>query len=77
MHPLSLLMATFIMGIAVISPFYLIEIADGCLIESRPESWLAISLVCLFPSLIAYLFYNRGVELLGWQPPGSISTSCP
>lgn len=64
-HPLSFLAATFMVGIVVISPFYAAEIASGRLIESRTESWLAIAYVCLFPSLIAYLFFNRGVELLG------------
>jgi drug/metabolite transporter (DMT)-like permease len=64
-HPLSFLAATFVVGIAMISPFYIAEIANGRLIENRPESWLAISYVSLFPSLIAYLFFNRGVELLG------------
>jgi drug/metabolite transporter (DMT)-like permease len=69
-HPLSFLAATFMIGIAVISPPYLAEIASGRLIESRPESWLAIGYVCLFPSLIAYLFFNRGVELLGSAATG-------
>lgn len=64
-HPLSFLAGTFAFGIAVLSPFYLAEIALGKLIENCAESWLAISYVCLFPSLIAYLFFNRGVELLG------------
>ncbi|WP_292625239.1 DMT family transporter [Novosphingobium sp. 17-62-19] len=64
-HPLSFLAATFMVGTAVILPFYLAETANGQLIENRFESWLAIGYVCLFPSLIAYLFFNRGVELLG------------
>jgi len=69
-HPLSFLAATFMIGIAVIAPVYLAEIASGRLIESRHESWLAIGYVCLFPSLIAYLFFNRGVELLGSATAG-------
>ena len=64
-HPLSFLAATMAVGVTGILPFYLAEIASGRLIESRPESWLAIAYVCLFPSLIAYLCFNRGVELIG------------
>lgn len=64
-HPLSFLAATIAVGVAAILPFYLVEIASGRLIDSRPESWLAIAYVCLFPSLVAYLCFNRGVELLG------------
>jgi drug/metabolite transporter (DMT)-like permease len=69
-HPLSFLAATFTVGITVIAPFYLAEILSGRLIEARPESWLALAYVCLFPSLIAYLFFNRGVELLGSAATG-------
>lgn len=69
-HPLSFLAATFMIGIVVITPLYLAEIGSGRLIESRSESWLAIGYVCLFPSLIAYLFFNRGVELLGSATAG-------
>lgn len=69
-HPLSFLAATFVIGIVVIAPFYLAEIIDGRLIESSSESWMAIGYVCLFPSLIAYLFFNRGVELLGSAATG-------
>lgn len=69
-HPLSFLAATFAVGVVVIFPIYVAEIASGRMIESRPESWLAISYVCLFPSLIAYLFFNRGVELLGSATAG-------
>jgi drug/metabolite transporter (DMT)-like permease len=69
-HPLSFLAATFVIGIIAIAPFYLAEIVAGRLIESRYESWMAIGYVCLFPSLIAYLFFNRGVELLGSAAAG-------
>ena len=64
-HPLSFLAATFLIGMMVIAPFYLAEIARGRVMAHQPESWLAIAYVGLFPSLIAYLFFNRGVELLG------------
>ncbi len=69
-HPLSFLAATVAVGVIALLPFYLAEIANGRLIESRPESWLAIAYVCIFPSLIAYLCFNRGVELLGSATAG-------
>jgi drug/metabolite transporter (DMT)-like permease len=69
-HPLSFLAATIAVGVIAIFPFYLSEIATGTLIESRPESWLAIAYVCIFPSLIAYLCFNRGVELVGSAAAG-------
>nr|WP_279379674.1 DMT family transporter [Polymorphobacter fuscus] len=69
-HPLSFLAATIAIGVVALLPLYLAEVASGRLIEPRPESWLAIAYVCLFPSLIAYLFFNRGVELLGSAAAG-------
>lgn len=69
-HPLSFLAATFAIGVVVLLPFYLAEILSGRLTESRTESWLAIGYVCVFPSLIAYLCYNRGVELVGSATAG-------
>lgn len=69
-HPLSFLAATLAVGVSAVFPLYLAEIASGRLIESRPESWLALAYVCIFPSLIAYLCFNRGVELLGSAAAG-------
>ena len=69
-HPLSFLAATVALGIIFIFPLYLGEIVGGKRIENRPESWLAIAYVCIFPSLIAYLCFNRGVELLGSAAAG-------
>lgn len=64
-HPLSFLAATIMVGLVVIAPFYLAEIASGRLIVRAPGSALAIAYVSIFPSFLAYLFFNRGVELIG------------
>jgi len=69
-HPLSFLAATLGVGVVSVLPFYLAEVASGRLIESRFESALAIGYVCIFPSLIAYLCYNRGVERIGAAAAG-------
>lgn len=69
-HPLSFLAATVAIGVFAISPLYFAEISSGRLIENRHESWLAIAYVCIFPSLIAYLCFNRGVELIGSAAAG-------
>lgn len=69
-HPLSFLAATLAVGVGMVLPLYLTEVASSRLIRSAPESWLALAYVCLFPSLIAYLCFNRGVELLGSAAAG-------
>jgi drug/metabolite transporter (DMT)-like permease len=64
-HPLSFLVATMGIGSMMILPFYLWEIAQGGRIEGGPPAWLAMAYIAVFPSFIAYLCFNRGIELIG------------
>lgn len=64
-HPLSLLVATFAIGAACLVPFYAAELMAGRLITPGAPAMLALGYVAVFPSLIAYLCFNRGVELIG------------
>jgi drug/metabolite transporter (DMT)-like permease len=64
-HPMSFLVATMGIGSLMILPFYLWEFAQGARIVSSPAAWLALAYIAVFPSFIAYLFFNRGIELAG------------
>jgi drug/metabolite transporter (DMT)-like permease len=64
-HPMSFLVATMGIGSMMILPFYLWEAAEGGRIEGGLPAWLALAYVAVFPSFIAYLFFNRGIELIG------------
>jgi len=64
-HPMSFLVATMGIGSVMILPFYLWELAEGARIVSTPSAWLALAYIAVFPSFIAYLFFNRGIELIG------------
>lgn len=64
-HPLSFLVATMGIGSMMILPFYLWETAQGGRIHGGPPVWLAMAYIAVFPSFIAYLFFNRGIELIG------------
>jgi len=64
-HPFSFLACTFIIGVLILLPFYLWERNTGLLITGGVSSYLAILYTMIFPSLIAYLCFNRGVELIG------------
>lgn len=64
-HPMSFLVATMGIGSVMILPFYLWELAQGARIVSTPSAWLALAYIAVFPSFIAYLFFNRGIELIG------------
>jgi drug/metabolite transporter (DMT)-like permease len=64
-HPLSFLVAAMGIGSCLILPFYLGEIATGARLHSSWETWLSLGYIAIFPSFIAYLFLNRGIELIG------------
>jgi drug/metabolite transporter (DMT)-like permease len=64
-HPLSFLVAAMGIGSCLILPFYLAEVASGARIESSWEAWLSLAYIAVFPSFIAYLCLNRGIELIG------------
>jgi drug/metabolite transporter (DMT)-like permease len=64
-HPLSFLVAMMGIGSCMMLPFMLGELIYGAHIQGGAPAWLAIAYIAVFPSLIAYLFFNRGVELLG------------
>ncbi len=49
----------------MILPFYLWEFAQGGRIHGGAPAWLGMAYIAVFPSFIAYLFFNRGIELIG------------
>lgn len=64
-HPLSFLTALSVTGILVIVPLWFWELAT----EPLPIIDLKTVLICLylaiFPSVLAYICYNRSIQLLG------------
>lgn len=64
-HPLSLLTALFWIGVAMLLPLLAIELVHGVVLEPRLATFGAILYVGIFPSLLAYFFFNRSVELIG------------
>ena len=64
-HPLSFLVASFALGTLVLVPFYGWELAEGRHIVPGIPAFAAMAYVAVFPSFLAYLAYNRGVELIG------------
>ncbi len=64
-HPLSFLVATMGIGSMMILPFYFWEYAEGGRVQGGVPALLAMAYIAVFPSFIAYLFFNRGIELIG------------
>lgn len=63
--PLSLLWATFAVSAVMLAPFYVADLASGRPQPVTPSVLAGIAYVAVFPSFLAYLFYNRGIDLIG------------
>ncbi len=64
-HPMSFLVATMGLGSCMILPCFLWEHAAGARITPDWQAFSALAYIAVFPSFIAYLFFNRGIELIG------------
>ena len=69
-HPLSFIAVTFWLGAVMILPFYLWEIFCVRPLQLQASAVLVIGYVAVFPSIVSYLCYNRGVEQIGANRAG-------
>lgn len=60
-----LLGTSVITGVVVLLPFFLWEQAQGAVVNWHSGSMLVIGYVAIFPSVLAYVFWNHGVATLG------------
>jgi drug/metabolite transporter (DMT)-like permease len=65
LHPLAFLGFTTGVGALVNVPFVIWEVSSGFAMSFDTETLLTLAYVIVFPSTLAYLCYNRGVELIG------------
>lgn len=65
-HPLSLLALTFGLGIVFLAPAFAYEMfGQGRFLSLDATTVLAVAYTAVAPSILAYLFFNRGVALIG------------
>ena len=57
-------------GLPLLGGAYALELASGRSFELRPSTAAALAYYGVFPSVIAYLCFNRGVALLGHTKAG-------
>ncbi|CAO3351840.1 DMT family transporter [Azospirillum melinis] len=69
-HGLSFVVVTFAIGAVELLPFYVWESLGGHPVQASGITLLAVGYTVLFPSIAAYLCFNRGVELLGPNTAG-------
>lgn len=69
-HGLSFVVVTFAIGAVELLPFYVWESLSGHPVQASGITLLAVGYTVLFPSIAAYLCFNRAVELLGPNTAG-------
>jgi drug/metabolite transporter (DMT)-like permease len=64
-HQLSLIMFTTGCGSLLLLPFSIWEISSGTTLQFDALTSATLVYVVIFPSTLAYLFFNRGIALIG------------
>jgi drug/metabolite transporter (DMT)-like permease len=64
-HPLSLIAFTTAGGALLLLPFSIWEFSAGATLQFDALTLVTLIYVMIFPSTLAYLFFNRGIALIG------------
>jgi len=64
-HQLSLIACTTGCGALLLLPFSIWEYASGFPLTLDPLSLATVAYTMIFPSTLAYLFFNRGIAMIG------------
>jgi drug/metabolite transporter (DMT)-like permease len=65
LDPFSLLTVLIIFGVAFIFPVFLGELAGGARANFTTGTVGGICYLAIFPSILSYLFWNRGIRMVG------------
>lgn len=76
-HPLSLLWTMFALAVPALAPLYGLEMLAGRRMELGAPALLGLAYVAIFPSFLANLFFNRGIELAGPAQAGQFMHLMP
>jgi len=76
-HPLSLLVLTFGWGALMLLPLYIWELMVVGPFSLNLAALMSILYVAIFPSIVAYFCWNRGIELIGANRAGLFTYLIP
>lgn len=76
-HPLSTLLLTFGLGALMLLPLYIWELRTVGPFPLNLAALTSILYVALFPSVVAYFCWNRGIELIGANRAGLFTYLVP
>ncbi|HXW20984.1 MAG TPA: DMT family transporter [Roseiarcus sp.] len=74
---LGLFAAMAFVALLTSAPLLAIEIAEGAFMWPTAKGWATLAYVSLFPSLIAQIFFIRGVQLIGPSRAGVFANLVP
>lgn len=77
LDPLALLTVLVLLGTPMILPLYLWELAAGRVWTPTPSGLAVIAYVAVFPSVLAYYYWNQGVARLGANTAGMYAYLVP
>ncbi len=70
LHPFAYLSGIMVIGLLCIFPFYVGEVYSGEMLEFTRNSVITIIYVALFASVLAFIFWNRAVRIIGANKAG-------
>lgn len=70
MHPMSFVGASFIIGSLLLLPLFLWDLSINPLPALNDKLAIGLVYIAIFPSILAYLFWNRGVVTVGASTAG-------
>lgn len=76
-NPMSFLTVIFGIGTLMLLPLYVMEILSSGSFPLKPTAIFSILFVALFPSIIAYFCWNRGIEMIGANRAGLFMNLTP
>lgn len=65
LHPIAFQTSIVLVGLTILTPFYLLELSMGKTMVISANNLIAILYVALFASVLAFIFWNRAVRILG------------
>jgi drug/metabolite transporter (DMT)-like permease len=69
-HPLSLLTIIILLGMLVSLPLYIVDLLQGHYVNLNGGVVSGLLYIAVFPSVLAYMLWNRGIELVGANRAG-------
>jgi drug/metabolite transporter (DMT)-like permease len=72
---LPLLAAQILIGTVFVFPLYLFEVTNHAPVHWQKETFMMLAYVAVFPSLVAYYFWQQGIAMGGANIAGLISPS--